>query len=65
MNNKVATHQAPHQYPVELTQQGVNKFTVVYGRHVRAGLDYNRAAREYGECVMHAAACAGLLQDEK
>lgn len=61
----VTVHRTKGQYDVTLTQEGVNEFTVTYGKHVRAGLHYNRAAAEFGECVMHAAACAGRVLDEE
>lgn len=50
---------------VELTQQGADSFTVTYGRQVRAGLTYAAAAAELGACIMHAAACAGDLDNSE
>lgn len=48
-------------FPIALDQTGRDKFTVTYGKQVRAGLDYAQAAHEFGLCVMHALACDGLL----
>lgn len=50
-------------YEITLTQQSKNRFTVVYGLHKKARLDYSSAAKELGECLMHAAACDGLLNN--
>lgn len=47
--------------PVELTQQGKNRFTVTYGNQVRRDLGYADAASELGACLMHSAACAGKI----
>lgn len=55
----------PSAYPVQLHQTGLDRFTVVYGRQVKAGLSYTEAAKEFGHCVMHALACAGLLDNRK
>lgn len=46
---------------VTLHQTGKDRFTVTYGLQVREGLTYGEAAKEYGECIMHSAACAGKL----
>lgn len=50
-------------FPVKLEQQGVDRFTVTYGKQVVRNLDYRGAAAEFGECVMHALACDGLLDN--
>lgn len=50
-------------YPITVTQTGVDAFTVTYGLQVRKGLTYADAARELGECIFHAAACAGKLDN--
>jgi hypothetical protein len=55
----------PAAYPVQLYQTGLNRFTVVYGRQVKAGLTYTDAAKEFGYCVFHALACASLLDNRK
>jgi hypothetical protein len=56
--------QIEHQHPVTLSQQGTNRFTVTYGAEVRDRLDYSRAAAEFGNCVMHALACNGVLETD-
>jgi len=48
---------------IELTQQGADSFTVTYGRQVSAGLTYAAAALDLGAAIMHAAACAGDLDN--
>lgn len=54
-----------HQYPIILSQQGIDRFTVIYGKQVTKGLTYSQAAREYGICIMHVAACAGTLDNRE
>lgn len=54
---------APHQYPVRLYQTGIDRFTVEYGLQEKKSLNYGQAAKEYGCCLMHALACAGLLDN--
>lgn len=53
----------PGSHEVRLYQHGVNKFSVGYGQHVNMDLDRVQAAREYGNCIMHALSCAGLLYE--
>lgn len=48
---------------VILQQDGIDRFTVTYGKQVRRGLSYARAGNEFGLCVMHAAACDGHLDN--
>ncbi len=55
----------PGQYPVSLTQQGVDSFTVRYGRQEKSDLTYGAAAREYGSCIMHALACNDQLDNRE
>lgn len=43
---------------VTLQQRGVDNFAVRYGKQVRAGLTYNRAATELGAALMHQLACS-------
>jgi hypothetical protein len=50
-------------FGVELYQQGVDCFAVLYGHQIKTNLTYAAAAREYGECIMHALACAGQLDN--
>ena len=52
--------------PVELIQQGTSqRFTVRYFKQVRRDLSYAQAAKELGECIMHAAACDGMIRDRE
>jgi hypothetical protein len=53
----------PGQCPVTLYQHGKANFSVVYGMQTRSGLNYGDAAQELGEAIMHAAACAGKLDN--
>lgn len=50
---------------IELTQRGRDSFAVRYGLQVKTGLDYAAAALELGACIMHAAACDGLLDNRE
>ena len=50
-------------FPIRLEQDGVNRFTVVYGRQVKRDLSYAQAATELGECIMHALACDSRLDN--
>lgn len=50
-------------FPISLSQQGPDNFTVVYGKQIRRNLSYAQAAVEYGACVMHALACMGRLDN--
>jgi hypothetical protein len=50
-------------FGVELYQQGVDCFAVVYGQQVKTNLTYAQAAAEYGQCIMHALACASMLDN--
>ena len=52
-------------YPatVILYQTGVDRFAVRYGKQFSERLTYERAAAEFGQCVMHAAACNGHLDN--
>jgi hypothetical protein len=48
--------------PVILKQSKISRlFTVIYGLQVKKGLPYERAVNEYGSCVFHSLACAGVL----
>ena len=48
---------------IELRQQGRDVFSVRYGLQFKGGMGYTSAAAELGECIMHAAACDGLLDN--
>lgn len=52
-----------NQFTVQLMQRGKDNFTVTYGKQVKEGLDYGKAALELGACIMHALACDGLLDN--
>ncbi len=52
-------------FPIELLQQGKDRFTVRYGKQVKKELNYAEAAAEYGACIMHALACDGLLDNRQ
>jgi hypothetical protein len=49
--------------PIKLEQTGIDRFTVTYWKQVKSGLNYAQAAAEYGECIMHALACNGDLDN--
>lgn len=50
-------------FPVKLEQHTDDlTFRVTYGNEVVDRLSYEDAARNLGECVMHALACNGKLQ---
>jgi hypothetical protein len=50
---------------VVMTQQGIDRFTVHYGKQVDSSLDYAEAAFKFGCAVMHAAACNGHLDNRE
>ena len=50
-------------YPIELSQRGPDDFCVIYGKQVKATLTYAEAAHEFGECLFHALACDGKLDN--
>lgn len=39
-------------------------FRVTYGLQVKDNLTYAQASKEFGECVFHALACEGQLNNE-
>lgn len=39
-------------------------FAVVYGLDLRRGLNHDEAASMFGQCILHQAACDGLIFDE-
>lgn len=51
-------------YPIRLVQVNSDCFDVVYGLDVNKGLNYQQAATALGECIMHALACEGKLDNE-
>lgn len=52
-------------FPVTLEQHegGAKSFRVTYGKQVSDYLSYESAARKLGECIMHALACDGALDN--
>lgn len=52
-------------FPIKLTQQGIDRFTVIYGKQTRKGMTYTQAAQELGACIMHALACDGKLDNRE
>lgn len=52
-------------FGVKLEQNGIDRFTVTYGKQVKRNLNYSQAAHEYGACIMHALACGGKLDNSE
>jgi len=50
-------------FPISLTQTRDDLFTVRYGVQVKTGLNYATAARELGECILHALACDSKINN--
>lgn len=50
---------------IRLDQHKNKKFRVIYGLQVKSQLTYEQAAIELGSCIMHAAACAGHLDNSE
>lgn len=48
---------------IELQQHGFDRFTLVYGLSVKAGLTYDKACTELGAAIMHFQACEGTLDN--
>ncbi len=48
-------------FPIELSRQGRNRYSVQYGKQVKSDLNYSGAAKEIGYCLMHALACDGKV----
>lgn len=51
------------EFGVALHQNDFDKFTVVYGRSVKAGLTYADACDHLGRSILHALACAGRIDN--
>jgi hypothetical protein len=51
-------------WPIKVEQSAKGAFRVTYGKQVKANLDYAAAAHELGECIFHALACEGNLDNE-
>jgi roadblock/LC7 domain-containing protein len=58
---KVVYTQEIAGYTIQLRKRSANSFTVVYGKQVKPLLSYADAAKELGQCIMHALACEGRL----
>lgn len=55
-----------YDFPITLEQsQATNLFKVTYGQQVTYGLTYEQAAKELGECLLHALTCAGEVTTEE
>jgi len=51
-----------YDFPIVLeSNRKCTQFRVTYGQQVRGNLTYSQAAKELGECLMHAIACTGAL----
>lgn len=50
-------------YPIVLSQQGVDSFTVQYGKQFDRNLSYGEAAKKFGECLMHSLSCEGKIDN--
>lgn len=48
---------------ITMYQKKADCFTVVYGMQINTDLTYAEAATQYGECIMHALACDGKLDN--
>lgn len=50
---------------VRLIQTGIDRFTVVYGKEVKAGRTYAQACSDLGRALMHSLACDGMLDNRE
>lgn len=50
-------------FDLKLEQRANGDFRVTYGKQIDDNLDYTRAAHAFGECLFHALACEGLLDN--
>lgn len=50
-------------FDVSLWQRGPDDFGVRYGKQWRPNLTYAQAAKELGQCLMHAMACESMLDN--
>jgi hypothetical protein len=53
------------KFKIKLEQNGFDNFTVVYFKQITRDLNYAQAAHELGECIMHALACEGRLDNRE
>lgn len=54
----------PFGIKLEQSESGGKLFRVTYGLQAKDNLSYVEAANEYGLCLFHALACAGLIDNE-
>ena len=54
----------PFELKLEQSESKRGLFRVTYGKQVSKNLIYSEAAKKYGECLFHALACDGLLNNE-
>lgn len=52
-------------WKIQLIQQGKDRFTVKYGLSEKKDLDYSKAAKELGACLMHHLACENKLDNRE
>lgn len=49
-------------FPITLSQQSRDKFTVSYGAEVTSGLTYSEAAERLGHVIFHGLTCEGKIR---
>lgn len=52
-------------WAITLRQRGKDSFQVQYGAQIKDRLTYAAAAKELGECIMHALACEDRLDNRE
>ena len=57
-------HQIP-EYKIKLEQTGIDRFTVTYFLEVKKGLTYGDACSAYGQAIMHALSCDGIVDNRE
>ena len=62
MANKRLVLEFP-DHDVRLYQMRADSFQVIYGKDEKLGLTYDEAAKQLGACLMHSAACLGVLDN--
>lgn len=61
--NVICDRREDTAFPIELSQQGKNRFTVTYGVQVEDNLTYSQACHYYGRALLHALACEGKIDN--
>ena len=51
-------------YKITLMQNSKDEFVVQYGYHQYITKNYAEAAKELGQCILHALACEGKITSE-